>query len=330
VGKKEYFYSWLIAILTILISINTGSPLAFFVFIILLFSLSISLLYPLITSKHIQVKRIYIKPNQVYKNQNLKAYITIKNEFFLPVLFLRITIDNPEILESKEALILYLKPYGEIETEIDLKAKKRGYIEAIKIAIQLSLIFRLFRPLKIEKQVSLYIYPNFAIIDYQNILKISPESSISSYYKLSEEGEFFSLRDYYFDDIKKIAWKQWAKTGRLVVKQKAQFIIPHINIIINNITTTPEQDEEFIEKVNTLLKNIILSNNEIRITTLDKLDSFKKINNLQSSLVYLSELNFISYVVKSISINIDNFQTFFICHHSQPKLQLINVQQIVL
>lgn len=333
-GKKEYFYTWLISLLTLVISVNTGSPLAFFLFVIISTTLILSFLYPLITYNYVKIKKIHIKPNKIYKNQKATIYIRIKNQSLLPILFAKISISSEFFLPIKEQIIINLKPLQEIDIELQVLAIQRGHIKKLIIIIQQILLFKILKPLKVEVETSVYIYPNFGTIPNTIISRIVPEENLSSYYKLSEEGEFFSIRDYQLDDIKKIAWKQWAKTGRLVVKQKAQFIKQNINIIINNLQTTKEQDEEFIEKLNTLLKNIILSNTEIILSTLDKIDSPKKINKLHSSLTYLSELVFIKQTnnIKNLDkkLNIENSKTFIVSHKDQPQIQFSNAEYITI
>ncbi len=114
----------------------------------------------------------------------------------------------------------------------------------------------------------------------------------SIFYRLTEEGEFFSIRPYYLDDVKKIAWKHWAKTSKLVVKQKATYETNYTLFIINNYNLT----EEFVEKINSLFKYLI--SNEIKFKVMDlksfieneEID-FIEINNLKKALVYLAKID---------------------------------------
>ncbi len=136
-----------------------------------------------------------------------------------------------------------------------------------------------------------YIYPNYANINYYDII-INNISTVSSvFYKLTEEGEFFAIRPYYLDDVKKIAWKHWAKTGKLVVKQKATYETNYTFFIINNYKLA----EEFVEKINSLFKYFLI--NEIKFKVIDfksfmenENTDFIEISTLKKALNYLAKI----------------------------------------
>lgn len=294
-GKLEFFYTFLISLIALAISINIGSPLTFFIFILILIVLILSFIYPKFIS--LSIDKLYLTPLQVYKNQHISASIKIKNLSFIPVIYAKVRIIAENIFQEDCENILFLKPYSSQEIKVKLKAVKRGYVEKIKIFINPSLFFEITPPITKEINTSFYIYPNFANIKFHDIVKINPENNISSFYKLTEEGEFFSIRDYNMDDVKKIAWKQWAKTGKPVVKQRFQYSHPKLFFVINNFFIDENNNEEFVEKINTFFKYLISNNIEINVSTLENIKNFKKISDLRNSLVFLSTLNFITTTV---------------------------------
>jgi len=310
-GKLEYAYSWLIAILALLVSINVGSILTFFLFLTISSTLIISLIYPLIIRKYIEIERFSIQSTNIYKGQSFKVKIYIKNNSSLPIILLKIKT-NDKHLEQKESTIFYIESKKIKEHTLELKATKRGFIDNLEILININLFFDLLPSIKKNINTSFYIYPNFSAINYTNILP-SQDTNLGLMYKLTEEGEFFAIRDYQFDDIKKISWKHWAKTGKLVVKQKAQYTTPKLFFIIFNLSTEESKDEELVEKINTFFKYLLSQNIEIYATTLEKQDEYQHITNLKNSLVFLSQLEFLKN--KEILSNIKKINennTFFI------------------
>jgi hypothetical protein len=204
---------------------------------------------------------------------------------------LKISINNDYlVLLNGDNIIYYIPPYSKIEKKLNVKAIKRGYLNNISILLINSF---LFEALNISKEFDLpfefYIYPNYANISYYDVIVNNIGNISSIFYKLSEEGEFFSIRPYYLDDVKKIAWKHWAKTGKLVVKQKAVYETNYTFFIINNYKLT----EEFVEKVNSLFKYLLA--NEVKFKVID-LEKFLKneepidITSLKKSLIYLAKI----------------------------------------
>ncbi|MCS7123233.1 MAG: DUF58 domain-containing protein [Candidatus Aenigmarchaeota archaeon] len=269
-------------------------------------TLLITYIYPLIITPHIEIEKISIKPLQIYKGQKIILKIFLKNNSIIPLIIAKIKVNNQHFAQDIPKSIFYTKPKSLKELEIEIKAIKRGFIEKIDIDINVSLFFEIIPPIKKQIETAIYIYPNFSTINYQSVTNTSPENNIGLMYKLTEEGEFFSIREYQLDDIKKISWKHWAKIGKLVVKQKAQFTNPKLYFLINNISTNEENDEEFIEKVNTFLKYIISNNIEINISTLEKINEFQKITDLKNSLVFLSKITFLKTLPEIEKENLNN------------------------
>jgi hypothetical protein len=226
---------------------------------------------------------------------------------------LKININNDYlVLLNEDNIIYYIPPYSKVEKKINVKAIKRGYLNNISVLLINSF---LFEPLNISKEFNLpfefYIYPNYANISYYDVIVNNIGDISSIFYKLSEEGEFFSIRPYYLDDVKKIAWKHWAKTGKLVVKQKAIYETNYTFFIINNYKLT----EEFVEKVNSLFKYLLA--NEVKFKVID-LEKFLKneesidISNLKKSLIYLAKIdnfedNFNYNLLKEKISNLENY-----------------------
>lgn len=256
-------------------------------------TLAICYIYPLIISSYIEIEKFSIKPTQIYRGQKIIINVTIKNNSILPLLFAKIKINSNHLYQEFPETIFYIKPKQTRELQIELKAKKRGFIQKLQFQLNINLFFEILNPLKKDMETSIYIYPNFAPINYQSLISLSPQNEIWKVYKLAEEGEFFAIREYQMDDVKKISWKHWAKTGKLVVKQKAQFSHPKLYIVINNISAGEEKDEEFVEKINTFLKYTISNNIEVNISSLEKVPEFQKIVDIKNSLVFLSQINFI-------------------------------------
>jgi hypothetical protein len=226
---------------------------------------------------------------------------------------LKININNDYlVLLSEDNIIYYIPPYSNVEKELNVKAIKRGYLNNISVLLINSF---LFESLNISKEFNLpfefYIYPNYANISYYDVIVNNIGNISSIFYKLSEEGEFFSIRPYYLDDVKKIAWKHWAKTGKLVVKQKAIYETNYTFFIINNYKLT----EEFVEKINSLFKYLLA--NEVKFKVID-LEKFLKneesidITNLKKSLIYLAKIdnfedNFNYNLLKEKISNLENY-----------------------
>lgn len=226
---------------------------------------------------------------------------------------MKININNDYlVLLSEDNIIYYIPPYSNVEKELNVKAIKRGYLNNISVLLINSF---LFESLNISKEFNLpfefYIYPNYANISYYDVIVNNIGNISSIFYKLSEEGEFFSIRPYYLDDVKKIAWKHWAKTGKLVVKQKAIYETNYTFFIINNYKLT----EEFVEKINSLFKYLLA--NEVKFKVID-LEKFLKneesidITNLKKSLIYLAKIdnfedNFNYNLLKEKISNLENY-----------------------
>ncbi|MFN3996026.1 MAG: DUF58 domain-containing protein, partial [bacterium] len=240
----------------------------------------------------IKIEKFHIYPLQIYKNQTITLSLTIKNTSKIPLISVKLNAFGENIYQENINNIFFLLPSSSKEVKIELKAIKRGFIEKMKIHINASLFFQISPPVEKEIETYIYIYPNFAKINIQDVIKIDPENNLSLFYKLTEEGEFFSIREYNLDDIKKTAWKQWAKTGKPVVKQKFQYSNPKIFFLIYNIYLNESENEEFVERINSLFKYYLSNNIEINVSTLEDPNNFKKISDIKASLVFLSTLNF--------------------------------------
>lgn len=300
-GKPEFLYAIIIAFIALAISINIGSPLTFSIFILIILTLTISVLYPRTIS--VKIEKFYIYPLQIYKNQTITLSLMIKNTSRIPLISAKLIIPEENIIQEDINNIPFIPPNSSKEIKIKIRAIKRGFIERMKIWITTGLFFQISPPIEKEIETNIYIYPNFAKINLQDIIKLNPENNLSFFYKLTEEGEFFSIREYNLDDVKKIAWKQWAKTGKPVVKQKFQYSNPKIFFLIYNIHLEENEDEEFIEKINSLFKYYLSNNVEIHVSTLKNPNNFKRINSLKTSLVFLSTLDFIHQSFQPIAEN---------------------------
>jgi len=226
---------------------------------------------------------------------------------------LKININNDYlVLLSDNNIVYYIPPYSKVQKELNVKAIKRGYLNNISILLINSF---LFEQLNIYKEFNLpfefYIYPNYANISYYDVIVNNIGNISSIFYKLSEEGDFFSIRPYYLDDVKKIAWKHWAKTGKLVVKQKAIYETNYTFFIINNYKLT----EEFVEKINSLFKYLLANEVKFKVIELEKFLKNEEpidINSLKKSLTYLAKINnfednFDYNLLKEKILNLENY-----------------------
>jgi hypothetical protein len=195
-------------------------------------------------------------------------------------------------LISNDNIIYYIPPFSKVEKKLAIRAIRRGYLNTISIYLFNAF---LFEQLEIYKEFNIpfefYIYPNYANINYYDIIINNIGNIDSIFYKLSEEGEFFSIRPYYLDDVKKIAWKHWAKTSKLVAKQKAIYETKYTFFIINNYRLS----EEFVEKLNSFFKYLLTNDIKFKIldlkTFLEKEDNFIEINSLRKKLIYLAKIS---------------------------------------
>lgn len=315
--RFEYYITIALTFFSLFISINIGSPLTFIIFLILLITTIISSTYPLIAKKYIHVDKIKISPNQIYKNQQIKINLSITNKSIIPIFLIKVKLSSELIEQSTDKNILYLKPQNSQTIEILAKAIKRGYIEKIHILLQINLFFEIFPPIQKTINTSIYIYPNFAPINFQKIITTTQEN-LSLMYKLTDEGDFFSIREYQTDDVKKIAWKQWAKTGKLVVKQNAKYSTPKLKLIINNLHTEENENEIFIEKINSFIKYLIANHTEIYLTTIEKIDEFQKIVDLKNSLTFLAKVKFLKSIPQ---INLPNSENIIIISNQKQLLE---------
>lgn len=226
---------------------------------------------------------------------------------------MKININNDYlVLLSDNNIVYYIPPYSKVQKELNVKAIKRGYLNNISILLINSF---LFEQLNIYKEFNLpfefYIYPNYANISYYDVIVNNIGNISSIFYKLSEEGDFFSIRPYYLDDVKKIAWKHWAKTGKLVVKQKAIYETNYTFFIINNYKLT----EEFVEKINSLFKYLLANEVKFKVIELEKFLKNEEpidINSLKKSLTYLAKINnfednFDYNLLKEKILNLENY-----------------------
>lgn len=226
---------------------------------------------------------------------------------------MKININNDYlVLLSDNNIVYYIPPYSKVQKELNVKAIKRGYLNNISILLINSF---LFEQLNIYKEFNLpfefYIYPNYANISYYDVIVNNIGNISSIFYKLSEEGDFFSIRPYYLDDVKKIAWKHWAKTGKLVVKQKAIYETNYTFFIINNYKLT----EEFVEKINSLFKYLLANEVKFKVIELEKFLKNEEpidINSLKKSLIYLAKINnfednFDYNLLKEKILNLENY-----------------------
>lgn len=193
---------------------------------------------------------------------------------------------------TNDNIIYYIPPFSRVKRKLKIKGINRGYLNSISIYL---FIYFLFEQLDIYKEFNIpfefYIYPNYANINYYDIIVNNIGNIDSIFYKLSEEGEFFSIRPYYLDDVKKIAWKHWAKTSKLVVKQKATYETKYTFFVINNYRLS----EEFVEKINSFFKYLLANDIKFKVldlkTFIEKEDpEFIEVNNLRKKLIYLSKI----------------------------------------
>jgi len=171
--------------------------------------------------RHIEFKRVF--DDHVYLGENINVYLTIKNQSFLPILWLEIHESLQANLSAGKSIndVFSLGIYGEKHITYSLIALKRGYFKLGPFTARTGDPLGLVKPSQIEfHDDPLIIYPQIVELETFNLPSRSPFGNIKHKNPIFEDpSRLLGKRDFsHGDSVRRIDWKATASTGKLQVK----------------------------------------------------------------------------------------------------------------
>ena len=136
----------------------------------------------------------------------------------------------------KENILPPIAPHSYADVYLELNPYRRGYINLFGMKIKRPDPFGLFKSLiQVDQNDNLLVLPKRYIVSNVVLPGIRKHHAggVSSASSVGNTDEFMSLRDYQPGDaMRRIHWKSYAKTGKLVVKENEdEFFVRHALIL---------------------------------------------------------------------------------------------------
>ncbi|MBM4386760.1 MAG: DUF58 domain-containing protein [Deltaproteobacteria bacterium] len=219
-------------------AVNTGNNLLYIIFSFLISLIIISGILSEMNLKRINVKtaartalfagRIGYLPHRLENvKKKLTSYsLSVKTEF---------SGRGPE--DQVPGYLLSLRPGGDSIASEHLTASKRGRYGIRGLTITTGYPFSFFRKiLRIDQEGILMVYPEMIEIpaDAVNEIIRGDDSAIN----MPGRGlEFLSTRDMrQGDDVRKILWKHYARTGKMIVREYEDPLNKEVVLIVDNVS----------------------------------------------------------------------------------------------
>jgi uncharacterized protein (DUF58 family) len=273
-------------------------------FYLLTFMVSLTLLLSFLILRF-NVKQLisafYINERIIHVGDPISIEYKLANNGLLPIMMAWVHIRISKKLGNMDYApeILFFKPLQMISIKKDLMASHRGYYQVGSLEVVLTDPFGLFKQLvTYGKDIDLTVYPKVTELDR---IRLKPSEFFGSI-KVSENTheDFTSIRNIrnyqYGDSIKRIHWKQSAKSEALLVKEFDLSANTKVSMILDGfkgnalIDECEEVEEKLVEVCASLskyfLKNdietsvLVTSKNHMRLNgkNMDRLeDVFKEL-----------------------------------------------------
>ncbi len=253
--SKNLKYSLGLLLLLAFLSIINGGKL----FYLLLFMVAalIGLSYLILRSNAKQLMTtFYINERVVHVGDALSIEYKLANNGLLPIILGEVVIRISKKLGNMHfnPETLFFKPLQMISLKKGLTVTHRGYYQVGSVQVTLSDPFGLFvKQVTYGKDIDLIVYPKVTELDR---VLLKPSEYFGSI-KISENThEDFtsirSIRDYqYGDSIKRIHWKQSAKSEQLLVKEFDLSANTKVSMLLDGFRGNQNRDgfEEIEEKL---------------------------------------------------------------------------------
>jgi len=171
--------------------------------------------------RHIEFKREY--DDHVFLGEKIDVDLTIKNQSFLPILWLEIHESTQANLSAGKSIneVFSLGVYGKKNIKYALTALKRGYFKLGPLTARTGDPLGLVKPGQVEfHDDPLIIYPQIIDLAAFTLPSRSPFGTIKHKNPIFEDpSRLLGKRDFsHGDSVRRIDWKATASTGKLQVK----------------------------------------------------------------------------------------------------------------
>ena len=161
---------------------------------------------------------------RAFSGQRVTVMLTVRNEGWLPVPWLRVHESLPVALSNPPFLreIVPLGPHDEREFSYTLDCRRRGHYRIGPLRMDAGDLLGITRPVQVETEAEPFIvYPRVVSLQEVGLPTHSPLVALPAIAPLYEDpSRVMGVRDYRRGDSpRRIHWTATASTGELVVKQ---------------------------------------------------------------------------------------------------------------
>lgn len=161
---------------------------------------------------------------RAFSGHSVTARLTVRNEGWLPVPWLRVHESLPVELSNPPFLrqVTPLAPHDEREFSYTLDCRRRGYYRIGPLRMEAGDLLGITKPVQVETEAEhLIVYPRVVSLQELGLPTRSPLVALPAATPLFEDpSRVMGVRDYrQGDSPRRIHWTATASTGELVVKQ---------------------------------------------------------------------------------------------------------------
>lgn len=296
--KIKYSYL-LILLLSFLFAFLVGGSMPYFLLYIGILSFLIPLGHILISLIGLKAS-LSVDKSEIYAGDSINLKYKLKNKSFFTIPILKSYLYIGEASKEENSIYnqLSLDPFEENIFEEIITFKRRGSYEDMRLRMEISDIYSLFRLAKeINNRVDLVVYPNIIELDS---FKISTDGTFGS---IAVEDSIFqdkssisSIRDYREgDSINLIHWKVSAKRGSPMMKSFENISNTNIHIFIENNRSFYKDDidyrmeDKLVDSALALVYHVLNLDIKLSLNTFSKEDSLEIDNRGKNDLKFFLE-----------------------------------------
>ena len=303
--KKNRITFIFLFIVSIIFKYNYGGFVSSFFFNTLITLLIVSIGYTIYV--YVRIKFIQdIEKRIIVKGESLKLIVKLYNEDILifPYVFVSFFGSHSHFNADSYSQSLAITPFSKKEFVFDMVCKYRGQYEIGISDIYIEDFLGLIRlKYKIPESKKILVYPNIIYLSKFDIFSNSCSDSQNFSLGLVEDvSNIKDLRNYiYGDSLRKIHWKQTAKSNQLMIKNYQSTTDVNLNILLDLRHSKYSEDiniiieDKLIEAVISVVQYYLFKNAAINYMYFDqKLEVIKAANQAEFDLIYktLSSIEF--------------------------------------
>ena len=219
-----------------------GGPISYGIFAMLTFLPVVSLFYVIYVYLSFRIYQVF-HANHLVVDQITPFYFTLANEYPIGFCSIKVSFFSTfsRITGLQDDLEYELLPHTDIKKQTDIICRYRGEYEVGIKTIEICDYFRLIR-LRFHNKETLKANVKPALVDLGEIYSMNTAKSLPKPVSLNPSEPDVLVRKYIpGDDIRRISWKQSARSGQLLVRNMSDEENEGVSILMETARYSEDQ-----------------------------------------------------------------------------------------